>query len=156
MRARSTLRASLLSLLILAPACAPTPEPTGDAPLETEDVSLPPDALVDPTLDTKEARIAAADLSGQLPSEYPADLPTVPGASVTDLGGEERWVEFLVAKPPATIATQYAAQLRAAGWELPAAGLSTEGGRQELWQGTRVVALTLSPEGPSTRLVVYY
>lgn len=137
----------LLATLLLAPlGCRKSEEAEEPAEIETTDVSLPPDALVDPSLDPVERRAGGTGLSGVLPSDFPSGLPTPAGASIVDL--EDRSVVFMVARPPAAVEASYRSRLRSAGWSSPGDGRWTRDG-----EAARV---SFEADGPSTRVEVSY
>jgi hypothetical protein len=95
-------------------------------------------------------RRRAETFSGVLPEAFPKGLPLPAGASLVDQGA--RWVELLVGRSSATVAPQYLAQVRAAGWEATAAG----SGQYRLQRRAQTVRAKLSAAGPSTRLRLEY
>ena len=127
---------------------APPPPPRVDA-LETVEVGPPPDVLVDPSRDQQEVR-RVEELSGVLPSDYPAGLPLPSGASLVDQG--PRWVELLLAQPPVALRPRYLAQLRGAGWQ----ATSDPDGTLRLSRGSVQARARLRADGPSTRLRIDY
>ena len=150
--ARGFVAAVTLLLACLAPAgCrrgeAAAPEPPRDD-LETVDVSPPPDARVDPSLDRQERR-RDESFSGVMPAAYPKSLPLPVGASLVDQG--PRWVEVLVGRPTPSVREEYLRRVAAAGWRAEGGGSSLALHRQG-----RTVRVRLSAAGPSTRLRVEY
>lgn len=151
--AASGLIAALALLLAsLAPAgCRrgeeAAPEPPRDD-LQTVEVSPPPDARVDPSLDRQERR-RDESFSGVMPSGYPKSLPLPGGASLVDQG--PRWVEVLVGRAMASVREEYLRRAAAAGWRAEGGGSSLALHRQG-----RTVRVRLSADGPSTRLRIEY
>lgn len=150
----------LLSLLVALVSWTVSCRPDGNAEpqeLQTEEVSLPPDALVNPALDVKEKQRVQESLAGQLPSNFPKDLPTFPGATVVDFSESGApWIEFLAAAPGHEVARRYASLLGAAGWTPAREGLVADGQARTYVSGGGTVSLELETRGPSTRIRIGY
>ena len=151
--------ASCLVILVLFAACNSEAPPSTETALETEDVSLPPDVLVDTHLDVREERAPVDSLSGRLPSDFPKDFPVFSGASLVDFGSEsDRWIEFLIPRSSTLLAKEYLPQLHSAGWTpIPPNSSSLEEGIPLTLEANDVrVEVTLRKDGPSTRVIVRY
>lgn len=147
------LAAGALFLVVgLAPAgCRRAEEPAPELPaddLQTVDVSPPPDARVDPSLDRQERR-REESFSGVLPAGYPKSLPLPGGASLVDQG--PRWVEVLVGRATPSVRQEYLRRAGAAGWRVEGGGSSLA-----LHRDGRTVRVRISAAGPSTRLRIEY
>jgi hypothetical protein len=140
-----------LALLLVAACGGDEPraprQRSGDLP--TVDVAPPPDARVDVDRDAKERR-RNESFAGVLPARFPRSLPLPPQASLVDQG--PGWVELLVPRRPPAVRTPYVEQLRAAGWEVSSTGTD----RWHCRRGDEAVELSLSAQGPSTRLRLGY
>jgi len=150
--ARGRVAAVALLLGCLAPAgCRrgeeAAPEPPRDD-LQTVEVSPPPDARVDPSLDRQERR-RDESFSGVMPAGYPKSLPLPGGASLVDQG--PRWVELLVGRPMPSVREEYLRRAAAAGWRVEGGG-----GSLTLHRQGRTVRVQVSSAGPSTRLRIEY
>jgi hypothetical protein len=150
-RARAAIGALAICLTAHLACDGEAAAPGGAAPgdeLQTVEVAPPPDARVDPSQDVKERR-RAESFAGVLPSGFPAALPVPSGASLVDQGS--RWVELLVARPPARLREEYVAQLRAAGWEV-----ASRADGLELRRGSADARVRLRADGSASRVRLEY
>ncbi|MBZ0113103.1 MAG: hypothetical protein K8J08_11620 [Thermoanaerobaculia bacterium] len=151
----------LATVALSTASCRPERSPEPEE-LLTEEVSLPPDALVDPALDIKEKRRSQESLAGQLPSNFPKDLPTFPGATVVDFSESGApWIEMLAPASGREVAKRYESLLGAAGWTAsgtgPAGtGLAADGQAHTYTSGGRSVSLRLDTQGPSCKIRISY
>ena len=141
--------ARLLVACGLAAACG-APAPREPVELETVDVAPPVDAGLS-TADDLKAVQRAAEVSGLVPSDVPADLPIFVPSSVVDFGGPAAgrpFVELDTGAPPREVRRWLGERLPAAGWTVDAIGdslVSAHKGRQtadyrltDLAPGTRI------------------
>lgn len=156
-RARPPVHRGIGAAVSLLLACLPiagcrrgeeaAPEPPRDD-LQTVEVSPPPDARVDPSLDRQERR-RDESFSGVMPSGYPKSLPLPGGASLVDQG--PGWVEVLVGRASPGVREEYLRRAAAAGWRAEGGG-----GSLALHRQGRTVRVALSAAGPSTRIRIEY
>jgi len=89
-----------------------------------------------------------------LPAGFPRTLPLPAQASLVDQGGGKggAWIELLVPRHLVEVRDPYLQQLRAAGWEVAAAGADS----WRLRSGGEALTLQIRAQGPSTRLRLAY
>lgn len=133
--------------------CAPEPKQREQPViLETEDVELSSDAEIDLSGDQKGAKRRAS--SGQLPSDFPAELPIFQPSSISDIGegGLGGLVQFVAQARPAAVRDWYRSSLPRAGWTVAISG----GGAMDAAKGARRVSISVEASGPGATITVKY
>lgn len=153
---RSRRSVVLLALAAATPiwvGCAPEPEQREEPViLETEEIELSPDAEIDLSGDQKGAPRSSS--SGQLPTDFPADLPIFQPSAISDIGdgGLGGLVQFdAQAKEPA-VRDWYRSTLPRAGWTVAMSG----DGAMNASKGASRVTISIESSGPGSTITVQY
>jgi len=133
--------------------CAPEPKQREEPViLETEDVEFSSDAEIDLTGDQKGAPRRAS--SGQLPSDFPAELPVFEPSSISDIGegGLGGLVQFVAQARPPAVRDWYRSSLPRAGWTVAISG----DGAMTAVKGASRVSISVVASGPGSTITVKY
>ena len=131
-----------------APAGTPTPEK------RVEDVGRPAVPTKQPDVAVEKAEIGEA---GELPSSFPSDLPTFPGASSTGsmaLGDGPALVVFSSSASPADVFSFYREQLPQNGWRIDSE--ADDQSRITASKGTRSASIRINRSRGATEIGVVF
>lgn len=138
----------LAAALLLAAACGPEGEKEGEEDPITEVVDVESAVAVDVS-DDLQAPPPKPRLVGQLPADFPPDLPIHLPASLVDFGDlADGWRQVSLLTPDSRRAAggDLEAELRRLGWTIEGTG----GDRWRLSKGKRRARLHFEPADPGT------
>lgn len=133
--------------------CAPEPAQKEEPViLETEDVEFSSDAEIDLSGDQKGAPRRKS--SGQLPTDFPAELPIFQPSSISDIGegGLGGLVQFVAQAKPAAVRDWYRSALTRSGWSVE---ISADGAMLASL-GARRARISVEAAGPGSTVTVQY
>ncbi len=148
MRGRHTPIAVGAMLIIGLAGCSNT---DSSSQQRKEVVDVPP--LLEVSTDNDQQAVPRpAELSGQLPSDFPADLPVYVPSSLVNFGRDGGpWLELLCADTQAKVTAELPTLVSNAGW-----GVETSGSSVTATRNGRRVIFTISAGNPGTLIRVDY